>query len=80
MFFTKPLPSSVYNPKAASKSTTDIYVCQTHIKKSVHTGDLYAITANETYVAIGGMDNKISYWSAFTGSFKSYTKLPPNDR
>lgn len=78
LFFTKPLPSSLYNPKASSsKSATDFYVCQTLVKQNVHQGDLYAVTANETFIAVGGMDNKISYWSAFTGSFKSYTKLPP---
>ena len=56
------------------------YLSQTLIKKGVHTGDLYAIAANDKYIAIGGVDGKISYWSAITGTFKSYTKVQfPSD-
>lgn len=46
----------------------------------MHEKDLFAIAISNAYIAIGGLDNKISYWSTFTGSFKSCTYLPNNTK
>lgn len=75
IFYTKPLPANEVNHKSVN-SGADEYLNQTLIKKNVHQGDLYAIAVSDQFVAVGGMDNKVSYWSAITGAFKSYTKLP----
>ena len=75
LFYTKPLPSCVFNPTSKSNNNSDQYISQTFIKKNVHSGDLYAVAVNDIYIAIGGADGKISYWSSVTGAFKSYTRL-----
>ena len=63
-FYTKPVPSSHY--KKTSKGAdqgNEKYQCETLIKRYIHKGDIFAATACHLYVALGGMDGKVSFWS-----------------
>ena len=77
-FFSKPINSKDANLKqnVVSTSSGENYITQISIKKDIHEGDLYAIAISEKYIAIGGLDNKISFWSSLSGKFISVIELP----
>ena len=46
LFYTRPVPQSMMKGNMKG-SSMEQYVSQTHVKKNVHSGDLYAICCNE---------------------------------
>lgn len=42
-------------------------VADTILNSNVHKGEIYAICSNEEFIAIGGLDNKVSFWKIITG-------------
>ena len=69
MFFTKP---NIRLDKESQPSD----VSQTLIKSGTHDGELYAICSDEQWVAVGGRDNKISFWKASSGALSTTVTLP----
>lgn len=78
-FYSRPVPSSHY--KKASKGSNTVqekYLCETQVKRNVHKGDILAIAACELYIAIGGLDSRVSFWNAQTGAMRNFLDIPPS--
>lgn len=51
-------------------------VADTILNSNVHKGEIYAICSNEEFIAIGGLDNKVSFWKIITGQIITEVNLP----
>lgn len=71
IFYSKP------NIQLSKQAQSDDFI-QTSIKKT-HEGELYAICSSADWIAIGGLDNKISFWKATSGALSATLLLPSDE-
>jgi WD40 repeat protein len=69
MFFTRP---NIQLDKESQSSD----VVQTIVKKGTHEGELYSICSDDQWIAVGGRDNKVSFWKATCGTLSTTVVLP----
>jgi hypothetical protein len=69
-FYTKPVPASQFR-KASKTSNNERYLSETLVKKGLHVGDVYAIASCAQYVAVGGLDGRVSLWYKQTGALRN---------
>jgi WD40 repeat protein len=69
-FFTRPGPANLF--RNASKGTvSEQYVCETFVKKSAHKGEVFAMSVGSEYIASGGVDGRVMFWTLSTGVLKN---------
>jgi WD40 repeat protein len=49
------------------------------VKRTPHSGDIYALHHIDTLIATGGVDNKICIWNAISGTVRSILNMPRRD-
>ena len=46
-------------------------MCETFVKKSAHKGEVFAMAVGTEYIATGGVDGRVMFWTLSTGVLKN---------
>ena len=66
------------NIQLSKQAQSDDFI-QSSIKKGTHEGELYAVCSTPEWIAIGGLDNKVSFWKTSSGALSATIKMPAKE-
>jgi hypothetical protein len=49
------------------------------LKRTPHTGDIYALDHMDGLIATAGVDNRVCLWNAISGALRSVINMPRRD-
>jgi hypothetical protein len=69
-FFSRPGPANLFR-KASKGTVSELFVCETFVKRGAHCGEVFAIGIGQEFIATGGIDGRVLIWAAATGVLKN---------